>query len=249
VQKRRKTVPKRHSKAPKVDKKRERMRKHLMDAVEERQEEDDAKVNSVPVSMALSKKYVIFPQTAVIISIMESMKERKDYCVILSQGNSVVGVLDGSVLPKYADPKKAKDAETVAAKDVMSKPASIYENDMMSEALKKMKEKKVDSLLVLDRRNKFIGVVFKNEIISRFAFRPDSKIETKIDVLLEMLEKKGSMHFDEVCKKLNIDSRLAEEWGNILEEHGLIKIDYPPFGRPIYKIMQKQTKLEEEKVA
>jgi hypothetical protein len=39
---------------------------------------------------------------------------------------------------------------------------------------------------------------------------------------------------------LDIPEARVEEWGKMLEKHGLIEVVYPPVGKPVFKRRAKQ---------
>ena len=55
-------------------------------------------------------------------------------------------------------------------------------------------------------------------------------IITPIDELLEMVKKNGRIRTKDAAKRFGVSKSEIEEWGKILEEHGLIEIHYPPVG-------------------
>jgi hypothetical protein len=71
---------------------------------------------------------------------------------------------------------------------------------------------------------------------------PIDMIETDIDKMMNILETKKAISIGELSKQLNIKVELIENWAKILEEHGLIEIDYPIIGLP--KLRKKEWKEE-----
>jgi Mn-dependent DtxR family transcriptional regulator len=67
-------------------------------------------------------------------------------------------------------------------------------------------------------------------------------IETDIDKMMNILEANKSISIGELSKQLNVKVELIENWAKILEEHGLIEIDYPIIGLP--KLRKKEWKEE-----
>ncbi len=66
--------------------------------------------------------------------------------------------------------------------------------------------------------------------IKRSVVDKTNKYKTDIDTLYELINKKGKLTISEVAKGFGVTKEMAEEWGKILEEHDLIKLNYPPFG-------------------
>jgi len=56
----------------------------------------------------------------------------------------------------------------------------------------------------------------------------------KIDEMVKMIEKE-SLSISTISKRLNMWENLVEEWAKILEESGLIEINYRTIGNPILK--------------
>jgi DNA-binding transcriptional ArsR family regulator len=71
---------------------------------------------------------------------------------------------------------------------------------------------------------------------------PIDMIETDIDKMMNILEANKSISIGELSKQLNVKVELIENWAKILEEHGLIEIDYPIIGLP--KLRKKEWKEE-----
>ena len=72
--------------------------------------------------------------------------------------------------------------------------------------------------------------------------------ETYFDLLVEIVNKRGVMTLSEVAKTFRITKQRAEEWANILSEHNLINLYYPPIGEPVLKkIIPKKEKEVNEK--
>ena len=55
-------------------------------------------------------------------------------------------------------------------------------------------------------------------------------IRTEFDKLHELIEKKEKIKLNDIISEFKISKKLAEEWVLILEEEGLVKIHYSPFG-------------------
>ena len=66
--------------------------------------------------------------------------------------------------------------------------------------------------------------------------------ETSIDLLYRRIQEKGKMSLNEVMTFFHVSKEVAEEWGEILEKHGLITIEYPLFGNPLFKKIKEEKK-------
>jgi hypothetical protein len=57
-------------------------------------------------------------------------------------------------------------------------------------------------------------------------------VETDIDKLIKIIDKKKAINIGDLSKELNISIDRVESWAKILEDHGLIEIEYPIIGLP-----------------
>ncbi|MEM5874954.1 MAG: CBS domain-containing protein [Candidatus Aenigmatarchaeota archaeon] len=129
--------------------------------------------------------------------------------------------------------KKYKVAE------FMKKPICINENDTVENAKRKMERYKIKRLLVVDKRKRLVGIITFTDLIRGVSKEEiKEKIYTKVDDMLKLLEKK-EMTVKEIANKLSISENLVEEWAKILEEKGLIEINYRPLKSPIIKLKPK----------
>lgn len=62
------------------------------------------------------------------------------------------------------------------------------------------------------------------------AVAKSTKYQTDLDKLYELVERKGKVKLQEAAKKFKISMEKAEEWAKILENHDMIKLNYPAFG-------------------
>jgi hypothetical protein len=67
--------------------------------------------------------------------------------------------------------------------------------------------------------------VIKKSIVAK-----SSKYKTDLDRLYELVNEKGKISLSDVVKGFNISIEMAEQWAKILEGHGMITLNYPPFG-------------------
>lgn len=71
--------------------------------------------------------------------------------------------------------------------------------------------------------------------------------ETYFDLVIEIVNKRGLITIAELAKTFRITKERAEEWANILADHNLITLYYPPIGEPILKKIVKRNEEEEKK--
>ena len=74
-------------------------------------------------------------------------------------------------------------------------------------------------------------------------------LETNIDRLYVLVRREGQLKVRDVAKRFGVDASLVEEWGRILEEHGLAELHYPAFGELTVrsKEWEEERKTEKEK--
>ncbi len=70
-------------------------------------------------------------------------------------------------------------------------------------------------------------------------------IETPIDKLIELLEKRKRVSLSEASRAIGASEENIEEWARALEEHGFVKLIYPALGPPVIEL--GEAKIPEEK--
>jgi hypothetical protein len=69
------------------------------------------------------------------------------------------------------------------------------------------------------------------------------KVETTIDRFYAMVKKDGRVRINDVLAlKMKVDRAKLEQWALILEEHGLLKLNYPTLGEPEAVFESKEVK-------
>lgn len=79
---------------------------------------------------------------------------------------------------------------------------------------------------------------------SDFVKNTNIKSRTDLDVLHEMLKREKQVTIDDVEKVFKINFEIALEWFKILEDGDLATIDYPRFGKPVLKLVEKDDEEE-----
>ncbi|HKZ45503.1 MAG TPA: CBS domain-containing protein [archaeon] len=168
---------------------------------------------------------------------------------ILSQSDILKRIGLKDLISLKVSPEKINDIKGLKIGDVMSR--TIYfakEEDDVALAIKIMNEKDINRLPVVDEKGSLIGILTRGDVLRVFAKSLGSWVllekkepiilETDIDKLLKIIEEKGSITTDALAGLLNVSEEKVEEWGRILEEHHLIKLEYPPFGKPKLKVVK-----------
>lgn len=72
------------------------------------------------------------------------------------------------------------------------------------------------------------------------------KIRTDFDRLIEFVEEKGSVTKFQVSKSLEMSPKRVQECCDVLEQAGLVKINYPALGVPKVSVMGKKAESDGE---
>ncbi|MDI6806447.1 MAG: CBS domain-containing protein [Candidatus Aenigmarchaeota archaeon] len=162
---------------------------------------------------------------------------------VISHGN-LIGEISKTDILKLVGAENLRDIgdemrrrlEGMRVSEVMKRPICILEQATVEQAEKTMKKYSISRLIVLDKEKKLVGIITKTDLVKGISKEKIAKrISTTIDSMLEILEKKVAMDVKKLSKTLGVSSDLIEEWAKILEESGLIKIEYPAFGKPILR--------------
>jgi CBS domain-containing protein len=125
--------------------------------------------------------------------------------------------------------------EKIKVYELMKKPICILENESIEKAKQMMDKFKIRRLLVIDNKKRLVGIITRTDLLKgESKEKIKEKIYTKIDEMVKMVEKE-SLDISTISKKLNVPENLVEEWAKILEENGLIEINYRAIGSPILK--------------
>jgi len=80
--------------------------------------------------------------------------------------------------------------------------------------------------------------------------RKKSRSETELDILYNLLKEKKKLRIKTIARVFKIPKEKALDWGKILENSELVKIEYPAFSDPEVKLNEKEKKgkeIEEQK--
>lgn len=124
-------------------------------------------------------------------------------------------------------------------KNYMKKPIGISENASIEKAIEAMRKYNISRLLVFNRNKKLVGIITRTDLMKALLKTgSERRIYTQIDEMVEMIEEKKVMSLDKIAKKLKLPLELVEDWAKILEEQKMIKLEYPPVGSPIVKVVK-----------
>jgi len=113
------------------------------------------------------------------------------------------------------------------------------ENEDLRKEIQFLLNKMNTIILEKERKEEFSEMpeeISTEESLSTYAkHEGGDKIKTSLDSLLDLIMKSGSIKIPDAAKKLNMKEKQIEEWAHVLEDHGLIEIHYPTFGKPFLK--------------
>jgi CBS domain-containing protein len=197
--------------------------------------------------------------------VIETFSRKKISGAPVVEGRKPVGMVSESDIMKQVskkdimslidgDNKDVKEKMSMKVKDLMTKNIiSVKPDDEVREVIRMMNEKDVNRLPVIEK-GELRGIVTRADVVSvvceYLCEHPMLKkkehesenpaLETNIDTLLALVKEKESVKFSEAAKKFNVPESKIEEWGNILEEYGLVRLHYPPIGTPMLKILKEK---------
>jgi CBS domain-containing protein len=145
--------------------------------------------------------------------------------------------------------EKLEIIKNLKVSQVMNKEIfSVREEDDVGMAVKLMNEKDVNRLPVVNLHGSLVGILTRGDVLRVFSKSLGSWtllerkepiiLETDIDKLLKIIEEKDAIAIDALAATLKVGEDKVEGWGRTLEEHGLVKMEYPPFGKPRLKAVK-----------
>jgi CBS domain-containing protein len=172
-------------------------------------------------------------------------RDNIDGAPVLSR-NKLVGIINKSDILRILGKnditvKDIKAMGSTAIRGVMRRPFTIREDETLTQAVKAINKNNIERLAVVDKKGTLTGIVTRTDVmkgIMRLFFDVMQKemgnvIETDIDKILNMVTTKVSI--SKIAKETGMKEDHIEELARILEEHGLIKIDYPAIGKPVLR--------------
>lgn len=172
------------------------------------------------------------------------------------KGTNLVGMLVESDIIKFIGSKELllgrgrglKTLGEIKVESVMHRnPITVHEYTKLSEVADLMNKYEITRLPVLDERRELTGILSRSDImrtvskkllfglLEKHEAEKVMKVDTDIDEILQIVERRGSIRMDEIQKRLTIPEDKIEEWGKILERHNLIEMFYPPIGKPEFR--------------
>ncbi|MEM5792969.1 MAG: CBS domain-containing protein [Candidatus Aenigmatarchaeota archaeon] len=167
---------------------------------------------------------------------------------ILSQTDIIKLMYEKKLFDSKSDEIDINELQKIKVKDFMSKNVYFIDQDeKLTDASKLMAEKKVHRLLVRDGKKNLVGIITMEDVVMGLSAEffvdsihraTDKVIQSEIDYLLEIVEKRRQVTVDQIAKEMNLKENHIENLAKILEKKGLIKIEYGMFGSPILKVKE-----------
>jgi len=241
-----------HKKEPKKEEKKiiEEVHKTVKTAVKDGIIEIETTVKNI---MTADVKYVEPDDD--LRKVLEMLSKFKITGVPVVLKDKVVGIVSQSDIIKIMDEKEIVDPvkdvvklsvlENLKVNDIMTKtPIVINENEKITDASDLMSKHDVERLPVVNDKKNLVGIITREDIIRGMTNEFFEKsieaggtvIETNIDKLIEIVENRSPVTFIELSKELGVSQAQVEEWAIILEERGIVQIEYPPIGPPKVRV-------------
>ena len=180
------------------------------------------------------------------------LSEHKIAGVPVVEKGKVVGIISESDIIKIMDVRnildtqkdeiKLSELEKIPAREAMTREVIlINEKENIIDASELMYKHRINRLPVIDDKKNLVGIITKEDIIkgitNEFFIKSVEAgevkiIETKIDQLIKIVEKDGSIPIPILSRELKVHPEQIERWARILEEQGILEIIYPPIGPP-----------------
>ena len=198
-------------------------------------------LESITVGDIVEKPEIVDIHTSV-EEVMEIMAEKNLSEVLVSTKNEVVGVITlSNLLESFRQRKNLAKLEAVS---IMEKIMRINKNDTLSKAILVMNIHKIPGVAVFEKDH-ITGIVTKSGILrklSKLIFTKggsevsEKPIETKVDQLIDLLEKEKEISMKDLKRELGMDEESIEEWLRILEKQNVIEIQKSMFGKLKVKV-------------
>ena len=178
--------------------------------------------------------------------------------VIVVENKQPIGVIcDSNILELFSNwinlEKGAIEENKEKLEKLSKQPVSIAmiklheflePHEPVENAIKKMQMLKVKILPVVEN-NKLVGAILEDDILAYINRKIEEEkimeeevMETGIDKLYELILERKQITATEAAKLLKINTATVEKWARILQDHGLIEIDFSTVGT--IKLIKKE---------
>lgn len=188
-----------------------------------------------PISQISSKKVISIEENEKLAKAIQMMLKNDIRGLAVTSGSELKGSVESEDIIKHLETIPPRQAESFMSKPVreITRPAETIGRDVsFGKAIQQMDETQANRIFVVENQ-KPVGVISKSDVLQKVMDSNShlgAKIETGIDKLLELIEQKGKVSTDEASKLLDVDIKMVEDWASILDDHNLIKLEYPIIG-------------------
>ncbi|MBD3155266.1 MAG: CBS domain-containing protein [Candidatus Aenigmarchaeota archaeon] len=171
---------------------------------------------------------------------------KKDKVVgLISQTDIIRLMSEKKLFDTQEDKVNINELQKMKIKDFMIKKIFfINQNEKLTDACRLMAEKRIHRLLVQNSKKELVGIITMEDVIMGLSAEffvesiheaTDRVIESEIDTLLDIIQRREKISVDELVKEMNLKESHIQNLAKILEKRGLIKIEYGIFGSPVLK--------------
>lgn len=210
---------------------------------------------------AMNKNVVVAEATDSIESLLKKLAENHISGVPVVDGKKVVGIISESDVLEVLElehlflltPEHLEKIKDLKVKAVMRREIfAAHDDEEVEEAARTIDKKNVNRLPVFDEKENLVGIITRGDIIRAFArslgkhLLADQKeaivLETDADRLLQMVKERGLVGTEDIAKDFGVSKEKIEKWVKILQEHGLVEIDYRPDGKSAVRLASRLKK-------
>jgi len=243
--------PEKKTEKPKEEKPKEKVKEEVEEVIKAAVEKGTVRIDTTVKEVMITDVKTAKPRDS-LRKVLNLLSEYKITGVPVIHDHQVVGIISDSDIIKIMDVRnildpqkdeiKISELEKIPVNEAMTKEVIlINEKEKITDASELMYKHHINRLPVVDNKNNLVGIVTREDIIkgitSEFLVKSVEAgevkiIETKIDQLIRLVEKNGSIPIPDLSRKLKVHPEQIERWARILEEHGIIEILYPTIGPP-----------------
>jgi len=174
----------------------------------------------------------------------------------VKQGNRVVGVISDAdimkimkakgILDPVKDEVNLQELEKIKVESIMRRPPiTINQNEKITDASDLMIKNDVNRLIVVDDNNKTVGIITREDVLkgltTEFFIKSMKRgggniIDSSVDLVLSVIRNKGTINIKNLSKEVKMNIKDIEDLLKVLENRGLIEIEYPLIGYPKVKV-------------
>ncbi len=174
---------------------------------------------------------------------------------VLNRNGNLIGTVSEADIVAFVGSSDLLDAQTnrldrlkeTKVEEIMKKgPLTVLEHTPIHEINDMINKHGAARVTVVDDRRDVAGIITRGDMVRGISkemlmkiIKPreieKSEIDTDVDDVLEIVDRRGTITIEEIKQKLNLPENKIEEWGRMLEKHSLIEIFYPPIGRPSFR--------------